>query len=177
MKKILMICLLGLTLAVFSFADNTMVEEPAPFFHVKSGDDQELSLKDLNGKMIVLFYETKETKDKNRGLKDALNKFYDDQPSDIKARIVRLAVINCEGVIFAGAWKSALVENSKKEGMVVYGDWTGEMARAYQMKAHDSNVVIIDDKRIIRYHASGHIDDDKIFAIKDLLKSLATNDK
>jgi len=177
MKKMLMAFALALPLAIFSYADNALVGQAAPFFKVKSGDNKELSLNDLSGKIIVLFYETKETKEKNRKLKDELDKFYDNQPLAVKTKVARLAVIDCEGVIFAGAWKKALLENSKTEGITVYGDWTGEMGKAYKVKADDSNVIIIDDKGAIRYYNSGQIGNDKIPAIKDLLNTLTKNDK
>jgi alkyl hydroperoxide reductase subunit AhpC len=170
MRKIIVIFTLALVLAVFSYADNAMIGKMAPFFKVRSGDNRELSLSDLRGKTIVLFYETKGTKEKNRNLKNELNKFYDRQPEAIKKDIARVAVINCKGVIFTGAWKSALVENSKKEGMAIYGDWTGEMAVAYKMKPNDSNLIIIDSKGVIRYYNSGQIND--LNEIKDLLDTL-----
>ena len=159
-------------LPIFSYADNAMVGKPAPSFKIKSGDNQELSFSDVSGKTVVLFYETKAAKEKNRKLKDELNKFYDSQPEAIKKNVVRLAVINCQGVIFSGAWESALKENSKKEGIIIYGDWTGDMARDYKVKAKDSNVIIIDKKGVIRYYYSGQIEDKDITAIKSLLNTL-----
>jgi len=177
MKKILMAFALLLPLVIFSSADNAFVGQAAPFFKVKSGDNRELSLNGLSGKIIVLFYETKETKEENRKLKDELNKFYDNQTEAVKNKVARVAVMNCEGVIFAGAWKKALLENSKTEGITVYGDWSGEMGKAYKVKADDSNVIIIDDKGVIRYYNSGQIDNEKISEIKDLLNTLTKNDK
>jgi predicted transcriptional regulator len=122
--------------------------------------------------MIVLFYETKDTKEKNRKLKDELNKFYNLQPETVKNTIIRLAVINCKGVLFTGAWKSALRENSQKEGITIYGDWDGKMGIAYHVKDKESNVFIIDKKGIIRYHYAGQINDKDISAIENLLNSL-----
>lgn len=172
MKKMSAILNLILMLSIFSFAGDSMVGTIAPSFKVKSGDSQELALDDLKGKVAVLFYETKDTKEKNRKLKDELNVFYDSQPEAIKNDIIRLAVINCKSVVFIGAWESALRENSKKEGITIYGDWNGKMGMDYNAKNKESNVIIIDKKGVIRYEYAGQVEDKGISEIKDLLNIL-----
>jgi peroxiredoxin len=172
MKKIFTIFILALIAPIFSFADNSMVGATAPSFKIQSGDNQQLSFDDIKGKLIILFYETKETKEKNRKLKDELNEFYNNQPQTIKNEIIRLAVINCKGVLFAGAWRGALRENSKKEGITIYGDWNGKMGLDYNAKNNESNIIVIDKKGIIRYYYSGQLEDKTIPEIKSLLKEL-----
>lgn len=173
---ITMTIFLAVSLPTISFAEGLKVGTVAPFFKVKSGDDKILTLDMVRGKVIVIFYETKDVVEKNRKLKDKLNKFYSDQPDDVKEFIVRLPVINCSSAFwpFTRIWKSKLRENSKKESITIYGDWSGKMFSDYKMKDKESNVVIIDKKGIIRYIASGKVEDKEINKIKELLIKLGS---
>ena len=128
----------------------------------------------IREKIKIIFYETKDVVEKNRQLKDELKKFYNEQPDTVKEHIVRLAIINCSGAFwpFTGIWESKLRDNSKKEGITIYGDWNGKMFSDYRMKDEESNVLIIDKKGIIRYIASGKVEDKEINKIKELLKKI-----
>ncbi|MEW6619191.1 MAG: YtfJ family protein [bacterium] len=176
-KKLLSITALAtifctLFLPEISIAEDLIIGTAAPFFKVESGDDKILTLDMIKGKIIVIFYEAKDVVKKNRKLKDELNKFYFEQLDLVKKLIIRLPVINCQGAFwpFTGIWKSKLRQNSKKEGMTIYGDWDGKMNSCYKMKDNESNVIIIDQKGIIRYIASGKVEDTEISKIKELLK-------
>lgn len=175
-KAILIIMAISISISFMgiSFGGAIKIGTDAPPFRVKSGDDKELTLDMIKGKAIVIFCETKDVVEKNRQLKDELNKFYNDQPKTVKELIVRLPIINCSGAFwpFTGIWKSKLKENSKKEGMTIYGDWNGKVFSDYKMKDNESNVVIIDKKGIIRYIASGKVGDEGINKIKELLKEI-----
>lgn len=165
---------LGISFTALSFAESLKIGADAPAFKVKSGEDKILTLDMIKGKVIVIFYETKDVVEKNRKLKDDLNKFYDEQPDTIKELIVKLPIIDCSSAFwpFTWIWKSKLRENSKKEGITIYGDWNGKMFSDYEMKDKEGNVIIIDKKGIIRYIASGKVDDKEINKIKELLKKL-----
>lgn len=174
MKKIIVIC--GVCAVFFlyslSFAGMAAIDSPAAGFKVISGTGEELSLADIKGKVTVIFYETKDTKEKNRELKNELNKFYDAQSDADKKDIRRIPIINCAGVFFTEMWKKELRANSKKEGMAIYGDWDGSMASSYGFKADDSNLVIIDKSGMIRYIYTGKVEDRQIQSIKELLSRL-----
>ncbi len=176
MKKIFFLAVIFSLFSLVSFSENELLGTQAKEFTVRSGDNKELSLSDVKGKVIILFYESKDTTEKNRKLKTELDKFYDEQPAAIKNEVVRLAVVSCKNVIFSGAWKSSLRENSQKEGLIIYGDWDGKMALAYRAKGSDSNFFIIDKRGVIRYYNYGSIDEAEIVKIKSLLKEL-TNEK
>jgi len=148
-----------------------MIDKPAPFFRVTSGAGETLTLDDLKGKITVIFYETKDMIEVNRTLKKALNEFYDAQNDANKKVIARVAVVNCKDVFFTAAWKSALRANSKKEGIIIYGDWDGSMASNYKMKAQDSNVLLLDRKGNIRYFESGKLTDNVSGVIIKLLEA------
>ncbi|MCK9614640.1 MAG: peroxiredoxin family protein [Candidatus Omnitrophica bacterium] len=172
MKKIFFLAVMFSLLPLISFSNDKPIGLKAPDFIVRSGDNKELSLSDIKGKVITIFYETKNEIEKNRKLKTELNKFYEEQPEAVKEGVYRLAIVNCNGVIFSGAWKSALRENSEKEGITIYGDWSGKMASAYKAKNNSSNFIIIDKHGVIRYYACGIVNDKEINKIKDLLKKL-----
>lgn len=158
--------------AIFCFAVSSFADATAPAFSIVSGDKQVLTLGQLKGKVVVLFYEAKNAIEQNRKLKDALNVFYDRQPQDIKNDIARVGVIDCQGVLFKGAWEAGLRDHSVKEGVTVYGDWDGKMAEDYVFKKDGSNVIVVDKKGMIRYRASGPLKDEDISSIEKLLESL-----
>jgi len=177
MNRNLVSAVISLALAMLPqaccIAGGTLTGNPAPDFKVISGDNRTLTLGDIKGKTAVLFYESKSAVEQNRKLKTALNEFYDRQPESIKDGITRIAVIDCKGVMFGGAWKKNLRDNSAKEGITIYGDWDGKMSKDYAVKEGASNVMIIDKGGTVRYFNSGRIGDDDIDAIEGLLKGLA----
>jgi len=145
----------------------------APFFSVKSGDDEELTLDMLKSKVAVVFYETKEVVEKNRPLKNALNRLLRDKILPAGSS-VGVAIVDCSSAFwpFTRIWKTRLKENSEKEGLTIYGDWNGKMARAYNMKRGESNVILIDSDGVVVYCHAGKINDDGISRIEQLLKKL-----
>jgi predicted transcriptional regulator len=70
-------------------------------------------------------------------------------------------------------WKQKLIETSAKLNIICYGDWTGGMFTAYRMRDNDSNFIIIDKRGIVRFAASGRVDNSRFEAIKKLLLELA----
>lgn len=143
----------------------------APYFKVKSGDDKELNSSMIKGKVVVIFYETKDLIEKNRKLKNELNEFYDNQPDAIKNLIIKLPIIDCSGAfrLFVRMWKNSLIDHSKKERMVIYGDWDAKMFSNFKMKKDESNIIILDKKGIIQYYKHGTIEDNEVIKIKELL--------
>jgi len=169
MAKPSFICVLILLSGVLAYAAGFEVGILAPDFKVLSGSNEELTLDGIKGKVAVIFYETKETVEKNRRLKDELNKFYDTQPDQVKRIILRVSVINCKGVIFSGAWKNNLKANSKKEGITIYGDWDGGMFSSYGIKDKESNLIIVGRDGIVKYSFAGKVGEEEFGRIKDLL--------
>jgi hypothetical protein len=146
----------------------------APFFRVKSGVGEEVTLDSTRGRVVAIVYETKDVVEKSRNLKRELNRCYDELSLDLRKSILRLPVINCSSAFWpiTEIWKSKLRENSAKEGLTLYGDWEGSMFSKYKMKDNETNVVIIDKKGIIRYFEQGKFGDDEIYRIKSLLTEL-----
>jgi predicted transcriptional regulator len=168
------IAVVGLFALSASWASSIQVGASAPFFSVKSGDDKVLTLDMLQGKVVSLMYETREMVEKNRPLKNALKEFFHQQPNSVNEQISRLPVINCSSASWPiiKLWRHKLKENSKKEGLTIYGDWDGKMLGDYGMQDNESNYIIIDKQGIVRYFASGKIEDNEIQNILALLTAL-----
>jgi predicted transcriptional regulator len=152
------------------------VGEPAPSFSLESGNNQKLTLDMLRGKVVVLFYATRDTVQVNDALQHYLDALYDSQPQNIQNQIFRLLVVNAMEATSLTAWKEKLRETSAKLEITIYGDWTGGMYAAYRMRDNDSNFVIIDKRGIVRFAASGRIANSRFEAIKKLLLKLATGE-
>ena len=148
--------------------------EPAPSFSLVSGDNKKLTLDMLRGKVVVLFYATRDTVEVNDALSRYLDTLYAAQPQNIQNQIYRLLVVNAMEATAVTTWKEKLSETSAKLKVTIYGDWTGGMFAAYRMRDNDSNFVIIDKKGIVRFAASGKIANSRFEAIKKLLLELAT---
>ena len=178
-QKNLIVVVTLLSLPVFlssSLASNGLIGSAAPYFRVQSGDDKELTLDMIRGKVAAIFYENKDIVDANKRLKNELNKLYFEQTDALKDVLVRLPIIDCSEAVwlFRGIWKRRLREHSKKEGMAIYCDWSGKMSSDYKMKADVSNVVIIDKDGRIRFFSSGEVKDEEISGVKKLLIALAS---
>lgn len=148
--------------------------QPAPPFIVTSGSDQTLTLDMVRGKVIVLFYESRDVIRKNIELKNALKALYRAQSAEVRNQIFRLVVVDASEAswITRSAWRSKLNEHSRKEGFPIYGDWTRRMFEDYRMKPGDSNFLIIDQQGIIRYSVSGKVERGQFEQIENLLKGL-----
>ena len=148
------------------------ISEPAPSFSLVSGDNKKVSLDMLRGKVVVLFYATRDTVEVNNELSHYLDALYAAQPQNIQNQIYRLLVLNAMEATAVTTWKEKLNETSAKLKVTIYGDWTGGMFVAYRMRDNDSNFVIIDKKGIVRFAASGRIAASRFEAIKKLLLEL-----
>ena len=146
--------------------------EPAPSFSLVSGDNKKVTLDMLRGKVVVLFYATRDTIEVNDELQHYLDKLYAAQPQNIQSQIYRLLVLNAMEATAVTTWKEKLNETSAKLKVTIYGDWTGGMFAAYRMRDNDSNFVIIDKKGAVRFAASGKILNSRFEAIKKLLLEL-----
>jgi len=146
--------------------------EPAPSFSLVSGDNKKVTLDMLRGKIVVLFYATRDTVEVNDALSRYLDTLYAAQPQNIQNQIYRLLVVNAMEATAVTTWKEKLRETSAKLKVTIYGDWSGGMFAAYRMRDNDSNFVIIDKKGVVRFAASGRIPTSRFEAIKKLLLEL-----
>lgn len=150
---------------------------PASPFSVESGDGKEVTEKSVKGKVVIMFYEKRNVVKKNAEMKDRLNEIFDCRSVNIQQTIVRLPIIDCSHVFWpvSEIWKKGLRDNSKRVGMMVYCDWTGNVSRDFRMVPDESNMLILDGKGIIRYRFSGKIDQDRLEEIKHTLDQFVHN--
>lgn len=180
MKQKLILPILGLiVLSVLSTsrADGPVIGRAAPFFRVESGDKKELTLDMIKGKLVLLFYEDKDSTLKNIAIKNDLRKLFNAQPDNKKSDIFRLLVIDCTGAFwpFKVIWRDKLIEHSRKEGFTLYGDWDGEMLKNYHLVEDDSNIIIIDQEGIVRYFYAGQLPTIEMEKLKSILKKTWLN--
>lgn len=161
-----------------SLSASDLIGSAAPYFRVQSGDERELTLEMLKGKVIAVFYENKDIVDANKRLKDELNRLYFEQTEAVRNVLVRLPIIDCSHAswLFHGIWKKRLREQSKKKGVTIYCDWNGKMSSDYKMQADVSNVVIIDKRGIVRSFTSGEVGVEAINDAKKLLRVLVAEE-
>ncbi len=175
LRKITLLITLVLALggwSLTSWASFLMPDKPAPNFLVESGDDRKLTLDMVRGKVVVLFYESRHVIKKNLALKNELK--HRVQPANIRNDVFRLVVIDCSESTWPTLpiWKNQLRQHSRKEGFTIFGDWNRKMCADYHMKTEDSNFLIIDKRGLIRYEATGKIDQSQFEKIKELLFNL-----
>jgi len=158
---------------------HALLGKPAPFFSIRSGDDETLVPEMFRGKVAVIFYETREASRKNSDIKGRFNKLYDSQDEAVRCSIIRIPVFNCSRVVWpvTAVWKQGLRYHSKRVGITLYGDWDGRMAKDYRMKDGDSNLIIVDRRGIIRWVSVGHVTDRQFLEIEELLDTLANQEK
>ena len=158
-----------------SSAATGLIGSEAPYFRVHSGDDNEVTLDMIKGKVILIFYESKDIVESNKILKAELNKLYYEQTEAVKEVLVRLPIVDCSKAAwpFVGTWKRKIREHSTKEGVVICCDWSGKMFSDYRLKADKNNIFIIDKSGRIRFFTSGELNAEEINNVKELLKHLA----
>lgn len=163
---------LGL-LSVAAASYGLEVGAAAPPFHLESGDRRTLSLDQLRGRVALILYETKDTTEENRPLKNEIAALYArSSPPGVRSAV--LPVINCSSAHWpvSAVWRSRLKEHSEKEGLVIYGDWDGKMFSDYGMQDKASNVLVIDGAGVVCYFRSGRLAPGEIRLVIKLLKKL-----
>jgi len=158
-------------------AVNVVAIEPglkAPQFKIQSGDDRQMYLEKIQSKLVIIFYESKDSIEQNRTLKNRITVLFNNI-GELKTKTEVLSVIDCSSAswVTRNIWKKNLVENSRREKLIVYGDWDGRMLTDYGMEEGKSNFVIIDSKGIVRYFKSGKLDEMEIKNCLTLIRQLA----
>jgi predicted transcriptional regulator len=157
-----------------SNAAQELLGRPIPVFEVTSGIDERIQSTSLSGKVVVMFYETRDAARRNSEIKDLLNEIYDRQPETIRRLIVRLPVFNFAGVVWPLTvfYKKQLHYHSQRVRMSIYADWDGKILKDFQFIDNESNMVMIDKKGVIRFYAQGKIERKRIGEIQDLLRTM-----
>jgi predicted transcriptional regulator len=146
----------------------------APRFNVSDGNDIHLDSDSLKGKVIAGFYENRDQLEKNKPLKDVLQKYYFDNLEVSSNNVFMLSVIDASpsNFITRPVWKKKFIKNTELNRVNVYGDWDGAMKRAYGLPDDESVFILIDKKGIIRYIFPGKIPEKYFTGIRDLIGRL-----
>jgi hypothetical protein len=153
---------LGLgSLASGSRAGAQVIGSPAPAIRgAESGDGDRLTLDTFRGKVAMFWYESKgkDVQALNAPLKAAIKSFAEHALRH-PDQLVVIPIGDVSHILwpFKGLARSRLREVSKELGLTVYGDWDGEILRAYRFYEDDSNLMFIDQSGIIRFRVHGKI--------------------
>ncbi len=150
---IFLISLVTLTRA----SDASLIDTPAPDFSVRSGSGDILTLADISGKIAGLFYQPRyrEIVEQQKPFEEALDAFFKSLSPADQGRIFRGAFIDTHDIpgLFRWLTRMKMRSQSKKLGITVYGDWTGDFAAAYHTRPDQFNFYLIDASgKIIHQH-------------------------
>lgn len=156
-KCLVVFSFIGTLLSFNAWAILPNGESPSSFT-LSDGKDQSLKLEQLRGKSVVFFYETRDEAviERNRALKSRLLAFLSEQGNRSR-NVAVIPVIDCSGAIglFKGFWKDQILENSKKENLTIYCDWSGQFGKIFQADASQSNVIVLDPEGKVVFAQSG----------------------
>jgi hypothetical protein len=165
---------LGLGLGMIgSPASAQVVGSRAPAFHAETADDQVLTLETFRGRVAMLWYESRESKALNTKLKAELKRF--SGTLEHQERLVVLAVANVSGM---GSWplssfaKAKMRDVTKEIGLPLYGDWDGNVQKAYDFTENTSYFLLIDSSGMVRYRIHGKVPEESFPAIEELERKL-----
>jgi len=169
MRRFAVVCVLVLILPAVLCG----LGQKAPDFVLVSGDEKSVTLATFTDQVVLCFYESRKSAGLNRDFKDAL-KASNKQTHALEKGVVVLAVADCSASfpLVKGLWEKGLIDKSAQEGFPVYGDWTGKMRDSYGFGKNESNFVIIDRNKTIRYHIAGKITPEETGRIINVIKAL-----
>ena len=172
MKKIFITEAIIIIFTTLSFAINT--GEQAPFFKVSDADGNVLSSESLKGKVVVGFYDSRNTGDKNIELQAKLNEFYKENKTYTTGAVVKLAIVDGSPANLASRfiWNKKLRLKSFEKKITIYGDWDGSMKQSFGFIEEESNFFIIDVNGKLRFSKTGKISLSDYVQVKDLLINL-----
>lgn len=178
MKKIKILTVLFIITAIPLYS-LIKTGERAPSFHVTDGRGKSLKSSNLRGKVIIGFYESRGSSEKNNPLKDELNSFKSSSAGAADNRIIRLAVIDATEANMASAWiwRRNFLKKSEELGINIYGDWNGRMKRDFSFPENESVFIIIDQKNLIRYIHPGKVPGSEFEKIKNLIRKILSEKK
>ena len=158
-----------LTLAARSW----QIGEKAPPFFIESADGKKLNLEIIYGNLSLIFYEDRSAVEKNNDIKHQLSQFRENNLSLLQNfQIIQVVDASSANFLTKTIWKRKLLQNSRKNNIVIYADWTGDMLRDYHLKNKESNLIFIDQAGIIRYLFFGKVNDQELKILEDLLLSI-----
>jgi predicted transcriptional regulator len=124
----------------------SLIDTKAPEFTLQDQHVKTVSLRQFEGRVVVLIASDKEGSSQNPAWTRAIRDKYANE-------VIVLGIADVSSVPFF--LKGKIRNDFKKEGDSILLDWKGEVFNAYNLTKGVSNVILIDKKSMIHYRSSG----------------------
>ncbi len=145
MKKLILFMPIILICATAG-AESTLINAKAPAFSLSDQHDNQVNLRQLEGKVVILIASDKDGTKQNPAWRKALTERYG-------KRILLQGVADLRKVPFF--LKASFKRDFQKEPHSIILDWNGEIFKAYGLSENAANIVLIDKKGYVRFLHSG----------------------
>jgi predicted transcriptional regulator len=171
MKKILMAFLLVLLASSpAAWADELKVGEKASDFALKdsSGKIYTLDSQEFQGRVISIFYIDPNKKSWNKHVETALLK---DEELDSKTSYKGLLITNLKASKMPNLIMKRVIKNKQENtGLLLLLDKDYSIIKAWGLKNHSSDVVVLDKEKICRYKYSGKLPPEEVEKLISTIK-------
>ena len=175
-KAVVIILIIGIAyINLNSFA----LGKRMPYFQVESGDEVVLNSNELANKVIFFFYDHKDSFQYNNEFKTNLFREYKTLIPQQKEEIAIVQIIDCSSSNFINRYfyKNGLINNSKKYGFRIWGDWDGKVRENFGFKSEQSYMIIFDKSGKAVYLDQHLFQETKIREITRLLDDIFAKDE
>lgn len=132
-------------------------------FALEETSGQTRTMREVRGRVVVIFYEDREHTDVNRDLKYTLHRFVID--NQLRDRMTTYAVANVSSIgdgIVRDMARSVIRAIAERHGIQLLLDWDGALQRPpLSMRDEDANVAIVDREGRVRWRHRGAMGDDE----------------
>ena len=157
-----------------------LLSRPAPAFKIRSGDDETMTSDMIKGKVAVIFYRDerrKQEKQRHQGPLQRPLRWAGRRGAPLHRPRARLQLLPDSLAGYGGVEKQPAIPFQRGWASPSMATGTAIWRKDYRMKDHDSNVMIVDKKGIIRYAAAGRITDEQFREIEGLIDKLVNKEK
>jgi predicted transcriptional regulator len=166
MRHIVLIIIMLLTpvISITEAAENSFLKAKAPEFTLQDQYDRTVTLRGLEGRVVVLLASDKEGSAQNPAWQKAVLDRYKDN-------IVVLGIADLRSVPFF--LKGKIKNDFKKQEGRIFLDWKGEVFTSYGLSEKVSNVILIDKQGYPRFMYAGAATQeaiDRLLAVIDRLR-------
>lgn len=136
------------------------VGAPRPNVVLVDAWDRQLQLGSLDGTPTLVVYEDQGSSKVNDGLKRELSRLA--RGGAYRSQIAVVAVADVSGYDYwpvRGFVKDAIRDESRKQGIPIYCDWSADFRRTLSLNRHASNVVLYGRDGTVLYARAGRLTD------------------
>ena len=128
-----------------------------PDFKLKDSKGRTFTLKSFKRRVLVFWYEGKNSKDQNRWIKEKLKKLVKAKKLD-KSRYRSIGIANFQETAVPNFIIKAVIKKEiKKTGATILCDKDGKMMKRWGFRNGRSNIYVLDGKRRLRWRSSGKL--------------------